>query len=126
MIKIEGYVIAGILQLLRLPLKDGIYDVVIKRHYNRRSKQQLKYLFGVVYKMIATETGNSIDDIHNALKHMFLLDTIKLGNKELICTKSLSDSGGLTTVEMSDYIENVRAFAASELGLNIPNPGDSE
>src|SRR3990167_399857 len=87
-----------------------------------RSLNQNAYMWGVVYEMIASETGHSTEEIHEYMKAMFLpRHFIRLGkgNKEQQLTKSTTT---LSTFEMEEYLEKVRAFAAMELSIRIPLP----
>jgi hypothetical protein len=112
----------GCLEVWSLPFPDGDYQVTIATTRRLRSSNQLKYLWGVVYRMIAQETGNTLEDIHSALKLMFLKDVMVMGGKEVFYVKSLSDRGDTDTAEMHEYIEQVRAWAATELEISIPDP----
>lgn len=85
-----------------------------------RSLNQNSYYWGVVLTTIATETGNSTEDVHIAVKDMFLpRKFVKLGNREINIRKTTVD---LTTAEFTQYIEQIRVWASSELGLNLPEP----
>ena len=84
-----------------------------------RSLQQNAYLW-IVYEYIAAETGNSAEDVHAEMKEKFLPRFFTRDNGvEQELEKS---TARLNTKEMKDYIESVRAFAASELGISVPDP----
>jgi hypothetical protein len=85
-----------------------------------RSNNQNKFLWGVMYAMIAEETGNTTEDIHAFCRASFLPKSfITLGGQEREVEKSTTD---LSTDEMSAYQDRIRAFAAQELNLVIPLP----
>jgi hypothetical protein len=106
--------------------KDGEYVLSLKKKKKRRSNEQLRYLWGVVYKMISDETGLSQEDVHESMKMQYLcgLKTFvtKTGKTmSLVAPRSLSDIGDVTTGEMGKYIEDCRQWAAEFLGIIIPN-----
>lgn len=90
-----------------------------------RSLNQNAYMWGVIYTMIASETGHSTEEVHEFMKCMFLpRHFIRLGKskKEQQVVKSTTT---LSTTEMEEYLERVRAFAAQELNMTIPLPNES-
>lgn len=102
-----------------LPSND--IDVVIKTHKNQRSSNQNSYYWGVVVGLIADHTGNSIDDIHEYLKSLFLKDYISISGDEKEIIRSTSS---LKTDEMEDYLSQVRQWASLELSVYIPLPNE--
>ncbi len=100
---------------------DGEY---IKMEYSQptkgRSNNQNRYMWGVIYTMIAAETGHTTEEIHEFMKSMFLpREFLKVGETIQQLTKSTTT---LSTTDMETYLEHIRAFAASELNLVIPLP----
>lgn len=88
-----------------------------------RSNHQNRYLWGVVYQIIAAETGHTTEEIHEYCKAMFLPRThMMLAGHEVALTKSTTT---LSTLEMEDYLAAVRAFAAQELGIVVPLPHET-
>lgn len=85
-----------------------------------RSLLQNAYLWGVVYDYISADTGQSPEEIHEAMKERFLprIWTIEEG-REVQLPKSTTR---LNTAEMKKYVDEVVAFAAAELGITIPEP----
>lgn len=72
--------------------------------------------------MIADDTGNSPEDVHSALKIMFLgRNSVVLGDQAMEVAKS---TVGLSTSEAEDYYMRCRVFAGETLGINIPLPND--
>lgn len=73
--------------------------------------------------MIADDTGNSPEQVHEALKMMFLpRQFVSLGEKVTEVAKSTKD---LTTVEFEDYLMRCRVFAGEELQIQVPLPNQS-
>lgn len=107
-----------------LEKNEGKYiRVTYARQDKGRSGAQNRYYWGVVCAEIAGETGHTPEECHEFLKAMFLPRSfIRLGDKEQQITKSTTT---LTTMEFETYLEQVRAFAATELGIVIPMPHES-
>lgn len=108
-------------------LKDGVYELEIKKR-DKRSLQQNRYYFGVCIKMIRDELyerGNdvSIQETHEWINSKFnYLEVIneETGEVERIpqsTTKLNKEGFGL-------YIEKVQRFGAEFLSITIPDPGE--
>lgn len=96
--------------------------VEISKPASVRSVQQNRYLWGVVYQTIAEHTGHSTEEIHMAVKNLFLpRKFIALGSREVEISKTTTE---LDTAEFSHYIEQVRAWAAQELRCSIPSANE--
>lgn len=102
-------------------LKDNYYQMIVKRPEKIRTSQQNKYYHGVVIKMISDYTGYTTNQVHEGLKHEFLLKDNKFGLEVATSTKKLE-------FELFwDYIENVREWAKETLSTEenqfiIPEP----
>ena len=95
------------------------FVVEFKHHKNKRSNQQNRYLWGVVYALIAEELGYSVDEIHDLLAKKFIPShEIEVFGESRIVAKSTAK---LSTIEFSNYVESIRAFVA-EYGIVIPDP----
>ena len=105
-----------------LKLKGKTVAVTCEERKKHRSNEQNAYYWGVVLKTIADYAGyrgeQEITGIHEELKRMFLP---KIGKLNIV--KSTSS---LNTAEFTDYIENIRLWAAQELGVYIPDPNEAE
>lgn len=91
------------------------YEVEIRQRRPKHSDEQRGYLWGVVYRVIASHCGYTADDIHDHCKRMFL----STGEDEhgIRRVKSLSR---MSVDELSQYIEQVIAWAETDLGVMIP------
>jgi hypothetical protein len=101
------------------------YTLYVSEKGKPRSLRQNSYLWGVVYSYIAEETGHSTEEAHEYCKARFLpkmFKTLKEGLAETEVQKSTTE---LTTEEMEQYLERVRAFAAEELFTIIPLPNET-
>lgn len=107
--------------------KNGTYFLKVTKSRPMRTAKQMGYLWGTVYAMIADDTGQDPVSVHEEMKQMFLKDWVEItgqnGEKLTIETvKSLSNEGGVRTVDMMDYIKWVRDWAKDFLGVIIPEP----
>lgn len=84
-----------------------------------RSNNQNNYLWGVPYRMIAEETGDDAESIHNFLRNEFLSEPGNVVNK----VKSTSK---LSTTEFNTYVDNIIKWAAEFLSMYIPLPNEME
>ena len=95
----------------------GEVDVVVRRPRKQRTSPQNKFLWGVVYALISEHTGFTLDEVHDAMRLMFLRDEDK-------SIPTLKSTTSLSVVEMSRYWEQIRLFAAEKLDLQIPDPNE--
>lgn len=87
---------------------------------NTRSQQANRYYWSVPVAIIAEHTGYAPEEVHTVLKDKFLpRKFVKLGNHEVEIRKTTTD---LSTQEFETFLEQVRAWASTELGLFIPDP----
>lgn len=104
----------------RLP-EGKTYNVTIVRHRERRTVDQNSLLWLWV-NCISDETGQDKDDLHEYFKQKFLgFDTKTLWGVQVF--KSVS-TASLDTLQFTQYLERIRAFAAAELGIELPDPQD--
>lgn len=94
-------------------------QVVFSRVRKTRSLRQNAFLW-VTYSYIAEHTGMSSEDVHDWCRDEFLPRRfVTLAGKEKEIRKTTAD---LSSTEFNEYLERVTAWAAQELGLNIPEP----
>jgi hypothetical protein len=85
---------------------------------NTRSVRANRLYWGAVLGTLASETGNSTEDLLLVLKDMFLpRKFVTLGGKEVEVRKSTAD---LSADEFSKYLKQIAAWSAAELGIVIP------
>ena len=105
-----------------LPLKGKIVEITAERQSRRRSNEQNCYYWGVVLKMIADYCGyfgrDEMESLHAELCRRFIPGP-RHGRLQLPKRTS-----GLSTVEMNEYMESIRVWAANELNLYIPEPNE--
>lgn len=96
-----------------------VVTVTISPFKKPRSNQQNRYLHGIVYPLIASETGNTQEAVAEAMKSMFLPPRFVLDVAVVGTTTELS------TAEFNEYVEKICAWA-SEYGIIIPQPNEVE
>lgn len=105
--------------------KSDILNISITKPLRKRTLSQNNYLWGVCYKIIGDELGYDPDDIHEIMKHKFLLKSkdIDYKGKTIHLDKTISTTK-LSTKQFCEYVDKVRQFSASELGIYIPDPNE--
>jgi hypothetical protein len=104
--------------------KDCEIILTIKKR-GRRSNQQNRYLFGVVYlecRQAFFDLGyrKTVDQVHGFFKRLFLPENIVDKNGTIIGEWEGSTTE-LNKDEFSEYIERIREWAAENLGIDIPD-----
>ncbi len=102
-----------------LQSRDGKAVVVrLSRPVNSRSQQQNRLMW-VWLSVIARDTGNNTEDLHEHFKNQFLPRRfVTLAGKESEVAKTTTI---LSVEEFGAYLEQLAAFAASELGITLPD-----
>lgn len=97
------------------------YEVLISLKKEKRTIPQNR-LYWLYLSCISDETGMDKDDLHVHFKRKFLQkEEIVIGNEVVMSTYSTTE---LTTKQFTDYINQIVAFASSELGIVLPDPAD--
>jgi len=106
-----------------ITLEEKKVIVQVKKFRKDRTPSQLKYYWAVPVRLISQHTGYEESEVHAILKQMFLKTTNKDGYTYV---KSLSAvARQVDTTEMKEFIEKVQRWAAKELNLYIPDPGET-
>ena len=112
--------------LLSLPV-DKAWRVTVAEHKQRRSEQQSRYLWGVVYPAVLEGGGESLrgwtaEDLHEYfLGEHFGWETLEgMGRKRI---RPLRRSSKLTKMEFADYVAFIQRKAA-EFGVYVPDPNE--
>lgn len=101
-------------------LRNGEYTVKIVRKTQPRTISQ-NSLMWMWYKCMEDATGQSKDDFHDYYKAKFLSRQIVVRNRWVTVVGSTTD---LNTLQMTEYLEKVKADAAVEFGIALPLPQD--
>jgi len=102
--------------LARLSGKRAV--VTVEAETRKRSNNQNKYYHGVVVEILRRYCGYLPDEMHLALREKFLSVVDNRGLKKIRSTTSL------TTAEFEEYTASIRTWAATDLGVDIPEPGE--
>lgn len=95
----------------------GQVEVIVRRKRSQRSLKENDYYWGVVVKLIADYTGMLDEEAHEALKWKFL-------RKQTGKMETVRSTASLSTKEMEDYLEKIRVWTLTDLGLKIPLPNE--
>lgn len=104
--------------------------LVVTKPANNRSLPQNKYYWACVVPMVLEgfrQKGYSKDMIkdgemmHEILKNMFL--KIQIPNEDGEFVEFVQSTTKLSTVEFTNYLEEIFLFASEKLGVFIPSPG---
>lgn len=101
-------------------LRNGEYTVKIVRKTKPRTIPQ-NALMWMWYKCMEESTGQKKEDFHDYYKAKFLARQVVIGRRWVTVVGSTSD---LNTLQMTDYLEKVKADAAVEFGIKLPLPED--
>jgi len=96
-------------------LNNKSVDVVVRLPRKDRSNQQNRYLWGVCYKLISETTGYTYEEVHDAMRMLFLTDHTR-------DIPTLRSTTQLTTVEFISYTDQIKQWAAEHLNCVIPDP----
>ena len=109
-----------------LAANDGkLVELTVQRFANRHSDVQRAYWFAVVVPAVASATGYTFDEAHDALmwecwpegrREIERLD----GSTHLVRASFAT----LSTVEVSELMERAWHFAAEKLGICIDSPNE--
>lgn len=97
------------------------WEIKLTRILPHRSNQQNRYYHGVVLPMISDYCGDDEASVHEALLMKFASKRVKGKKDKRFSLVVAKRSRNMTTEEFSEYVENVRRWAAG-FGLNIPDP----
>lgn len=101
-------------------LRNGRYKVTIERYTEPRTISQ-NALMWLWFTCIEQETGTDKLDVHDYYCNLFLRRTAVINGKETVIAGSTSR---LNTLQMTDFLNKVKADAATELGISLPLPDD--
>lgn len=102
-----------------LSLEGKEVEVVVRKWKKERSNNQNRYYWGVVIKLLSEYLGYTDEEMHDALKMLFLKDESRK-------VPTLRSTTELNTVEFEKYLENIRMWAAQMFGFYIPTPNEVE
>jgi agmatine/peptidylarginine deiminase len=107
-----------VLELIAGLNPDKPWTVTVERYVKKRSINQ-NSLYWKWNGILADDTGNDVDAIHEFVKQKFLVPKLTEIDGETIETRSTKN---LTTAEMKDLMDAYYAWAATDLGIRLPVP----
>jgi hypothetical protein len=82
-------------------------ELVLREKRTTRSNAQNAYYHSVIVDMLAEYTGHDHDEMHEALKKQF----------------NIQSTAKLKTQEFEDYISRIKIWASEFHGVYLPDPG---
>lgn len=105
------------LQELIKDLHNGKYKFYICDNKKNRSLSQNKYLFGVVLKVIASETGEDVNRLYKYFEQKYSEPiVVDMAGEEVV----VFDMKRQSSQKMNEIIEKIRLWASEELNVKIP------
>lgn len=99
---------------------DGVYRVTIEPYKKDRTNAQNRLMW-MWLGIIAKDTGNSAENLHEIFKLKFLsTERIQSLGYDIEIPKSTTK---LTTQEFTDYLDKIEALALS-IDIRLPHPTD--
>ena len=99
------------------------WKITATRYRKKRSLPQNSYFWGVIVDMIHKDTGNESNDIHDVLcgECFGWQEYEVMGLRK---RRPVRGTSQLTVDEFVEFCEWCRAFAATNLGIVIPEPNE--
>lgn len=98
--------------------EDKQWAITVGPYVKKRSLNQ-NALYWKWIGILAVDTGNDVDSVHEFVKQKFLIPKITEIDGETIETRSTKN---LTTAEFKTFMDAFYAWAATELGIFFPVP----
>lgn len=100
------------------------WEITAKRHRKKRSNPQNDYHWGVIIKYICDDTGNDPTEMHEYLlgEHVGWLEYDFLGGPR---RKPSRRSHDMDVETFENFNEWCRAWAATNMGMVLPLPGET-
>jgi hypothetical protein len=91
-------------------------EVTIERYVRNRTSPQNRYLHGVLFQIIAEDTGQPFKDVKDYLQQRF-------GPTKFVFDRQvLKSTAEYDTIEMTKFVEDCRLWAIEFRSLRIPEP----
>jgi hypothetical protein len=104
-------------------LQNAEYVIEITQVRPKRSLNQLNYYFACIVEPIADFCGYNKEEMHEILKAKFLTTGTMLPDGTFVIYGG--STGELDTKSMEEYLEKVRIWAATDLGLTLSLPHEA-
>ena len=123
-VKLEMEQPSDVTRVLR-GLVGEVVEVIIRKRRSKRSDRQNAWYWSQILELLSERTGHTPDELHEYCKARFIPKRLAIcdGNGVVIDDRVV---GGSTTKlnreQMADFCEEIRRWAAEDLGLVIPDP----
>lgn len=97
-------------------------ELILRKKRSKRSDQQNKHYWGVIVEILADYCGYDPEEMHEALKIKFLSNHQEDGRGLM----RVGSTARLTTDEFIAYTNRIVRWAAEDLHIYIPDPGQVE
>ena len=99
------------------------YVVKVKKQRNNRSIMQNNYYWACIVQPLAEELGYFPDELHDTLKVKFASEwqSIQIKDKTIGLQK-INSTAQMNSKEFEIYVEQIRIWALSELGIKLMLP----
>lgn len=101
-------------------LSNGTYSITVKKVQEKRSIAQ-NDLMWMWMQCIENATGTPKDEVYMYYCKKFLMRTVSIGQK---MERIYMTSSKLNSEQMTTFLNQIQADAASELGITLPTPQD--
>ena len=101
-------------------LQNGTYTITVKRQSEKRSIAE-NDLMWMWMQCIENETGTPKDEVYMYYCKKFLMRTVSIGER---MERIYMTSSKLNSEQMTAFLNQIQADAASELGITLPTPQD--
>ena len=101
-------------------LQNGTYTITVKRQSEKRSIAQIDLMW-MWMQCIENETGTPKDEVYMYYCKKFLMRTVSIGER---MERIYMTSSKLNSEQMTAFLNQIQADAASELGITLPTPQD--
>jgi len=100
-----------------------VFQMLLATHRPKRTTNQNRYLFGVVYKNLSETTGHTPEEMHEYCKVEFNPIRLSIAGQEKIIGGSTTN---LDTLQFQEYVGKIQRWAAEFLNCVIPDPNQTE
>lgn len=94
----------------------------LRKQRTKRSDKASRYYFGVVVHLIAEHCGYEKDEMHELLAMKFL----RIEDDPITGQPRRQRTPQTSSAEFAEYVDRCKRFAAVELNVYIPDPGEAE
>lgn len=103
--------------------------ISVEKRKIKRSNPQNRYYWStiiVIMQNCLKSTGNmfSLEDTHELLKLRFLKHSFLINEETGECVERVKSTTELSTIEFSEYVEQIQQWCAEMFGVVIPSPGE--